>query len=92
MPGATPTATAALNKSAYSVGETMILTVDHQDADRQVLTVSVVVTDGNGNVSPPATATATIDAGVVTFTQTGGRTWALQPGSTLTRSVFTAIA
>lgn len=89
---ANPTATATLNKSTYAVGETMILTVDHADADRQALTVTVVVTDSQGNTSTPATASALIDAGTVTFTQTGGKTWVLQAGSTSSRSVYHATA
>lgn len=87
-----PQATATLNKSSYAVGETMILTVDHADADRQTLTVEVIVRDQSGNPSPPAIATATIDAGVVEFVNTGGKTWVLQAGATLSRSIFHATA
>jgi hypothetical protein len=89
---ANPTCTATLNKSSYNVGETLVLTVDHTDADRQTLTVEVVVRDQNGNPSPPSVATATIDAGVIEFTNTGGKTWVLQAGATLNRSVFHATA
>lgn len=89
---ANPTATATLNKATYAVGETMILTVDHTDADRQMLTVEVIVRDASGNPSPPAVAMANIDAGVVEFTNTGGKTWTLQAGATLNRSVFHATA
>lgn len=86
-----PTATAAFNKTApYAPGETMILTVDHADADRVTLTVSGVVTDSNGNTGP-FTATAEIDKGDVTITQSGGKTWAVQ-SETRDRTVFTAVA
>lgn len=88
---ANPTATATLNKTNYAVGETMVLTINHTDADRQTLTVAGTVTDSSGNVANWS-ATATIDAGVVAFTSTGGKTWTLQAGSTLTQSVFTAVA
>lgn len=88
---ANPTCSATLNKTSYAVGETITLTVNHTDADRQTLSVTVVVTDQEGNTSPPAVATATIDAGVVTFTQTGGKTWALQ-SATLNQSVYTTTA
>jgi hypothetical protein len=88
---ATPTATATLNKPNFAVGETMVLTVNHADADRQTLTIAGTVTGSDGLVANWST-TATIDAGVVAFTSTGGKTWTLQPGSTLTQSVFTAVA
>lgn len=87
---ANPTASATLNKAQYGVGEVMVLTVDHTDADRQTLTVSGVVTDSQGNTANWST-TADIDAGVVTFTQTGGKTWTLQ-SATANQSVYTATA
>ena len=88
---ATPTVTASLNKTQYAPGETMVLTVDHADADRQQLVISGTVTDSTGSVANWST-TAEIDAGVVTITQSAGKTWALQPGSTRSRSIFTATA
>lgn len=88
---ATPTATATLNKSSYAVGELMTLTVNHTDADRQSLTVTIVVNDSQGNSSLPASATADIDAGVVTFTATGGKVWSLVSASA-NQSVYTATA
>jgi len=87
---ANPTATASLNKTSYAVGETMTLTVSHTDADRLSLTVSGVVTDSQGNTGAWS-ATADIDAGAVTFTQTGGKTWTLQ-SATANQSVYTATA
>ena len=85
-----PTASATLNKNAYAVGETMTLTVNHTDADRQTITISGTVTDSQGGTATWST-TAQIDAGVVTFTQTGGKTWTLQ-SATPNQSVFTATA
>jgi hypothetical protein len=90
MAVANPTASATLNKSSYAVGETMTLTVNHTDADRATLTVAGTVTDSQGN-SAPWSATAQLDAGVVTITATGGKTWTLQ-SATANQSVFTATA
>jgi len=87
---AIPTASATLNKTSYAIGETMTLTVNHTDADRQTLTVSGVVTDSNGNTAAWS-STADLDAGVVTITQDGGKVWALQ-SATADQSVFTATA
>lgn len=87
---ANPTASAALNKSSYAVGETMTLTVNHTDADRQTITIAGTVSDSQGN-SAPWSVTADIDAGVVTFTSTGGKTWTLQ-SATANQSVYTATA
>lgn len=87
---ANPTASAALNKSSYAIGETMTLTVNHTDADRMTLTVSGVVTDSQGNTAPWS-STAELDAGVVTITNSGGREWTLQ-SATADQSVFTATA
>lgn len=87
---ALPTASASLNKSNYAVGETMVLTVNHTDADRQTITVSGTVTDSQGN-SANWSATAKIDAGVVTITQSSGKTWVVQ-SATENQTVFTAVA
>lgn len=87
---AAPTATAFLNKSSYSIGETVTLTIDHTDADRMTLTVAGVVTDSQGN-SAPWSADAVLDAGQVTFTDTGGKVWTLQ-SATLNQSVYTTTA
>lgn len=87
---ANPTASATLNKTSYAVGETMTLTVNHTDADRQTITIAGTVSDSQGN-SATWSATADIDAGVVTFTATGGKTWTLQ-SATANQSVYTATA
>ena len=87
---ANPTASATLNKASYAVGETIVLTINHADADRQTLTVSGTVTDSQGN-SANWSATAKIDAGVVAFTQSAGKTWSLQ-SATDNQSVYTTVA
>lgn len=87
---ANPTASATLNKPSYAVGETMTLVVNHTDADRQTITVAGTVSDSQGN-SAAWSVTADIDAGVVTFTATGGKTWTLQ-SATVNQSVYTATA
>lgn len=87
---ANPTASATLDKASYAVGELMTLTVNHSDADRQTITISGTVTDSAGNSAPWSTS-AKIDAGVVTITQTGGKTWTLVSASD-NQSKFTATA
>lgn len=87
---ATPTATATLNKALYAPGETIILTIDHADADRVSFTVSGVVTDSNGNTGE-FSASADVDKGDVTITQAGGLVWSVQ-SETRNRTVFTATA
>lgn len=87
---ANPTATATLNKSTYAVGETITLTINHTDADRQTINLSGTVTDSQGNTANWS-ASAKVDAGVVAFTQTGGKTWTLQ-SATDNQSVYTAVA
>lgn len=87
---ATPTATASLNKSAYTPGEVMVLTVNHADVDRSTLNVSGTVTDSLG-ASGSWSATAVIDAGAVAITNGGGKTWTVQSASR-DQTVFTATA
>lgn len=87
---ANPTASATLDKPNYAIGELMTLTVNHTDADRQTITVAGTVTDSSGNTASWS-ATAEIDAGVVTITQTGGKVWALVSASK-TQSKFTTTA
>lgn len=87
---ANPTASASLDKASYAVGELMTLTVNHTDADRQTITVSGTVTDSQGN-SASWSASAEIDAGVVTITNSGGKVWTLVSASK-NQSKFTATA
>ncbi|PWR11337.1 hypothetical protein DKT68_06205 [Micromonospora acroterricola] len=72
---ATPTATAALSASVYTPGDQMLLTVTYSDADTRPLTVTIVVTDAQGNSSAPVKVTAVIDPLTLTVTDDSGRTW-----------------
>ncbi|MER7332200.1 hypothetical protein ACIBTZ_16530 [Micromonospora sp. NPDC049460] len=72
---AAPTATASLNASTYSPGDQMTLTVTYGDADTKPVTVTIVVTDAQGNSSAPVKVTAVIDPLTVTVTDDSGRTW-----------------
>lgn len=87
---ANPTVTASLSKAAYAPGELMTLTVNHTDADRSSMTISVTVTDSTG-ATGQTSATAIIDQGVVTVTSSPSRTWTLT-ASSQNQSVFTATA
>ncbi|MBQ0991211.1 hypothetical protein PSH03_004324 [Micromonospora sp. PSH03] len=72
---AAPTATAALNASVFAPGDQMLLTITYSDADTKPLTVTIVVTDAQGNSSAPVKVTAVIDPLTVTVTDNSGRTW-----------------
>lgn len=72
---AAPTATAALNASVFAPGDQMLLTVTYSDADTKPLTVTIVVTDAQGNSSAPVKVTAIIDPLSVSVTDNSGRTW-----------------
>ncbi|MER7445090.1 hypothetical protein [Micromonospora avicenniae] len=72
---AAPTASASLNASTYSPGDQMNLTVTYGDADTRPLTVTIVVTDAQGNSSAPVRVAAVIDPLTVTVTDDSGRNW-----------------
>ncbi|MEH0820983.1 MULTISPECIES: hypothetical protein [unclassified Micromonospora] len=72
---AAPTVTASLNAATYSPGDQMTLTVTYSDPDTRPLTVTVVVTDAQGNSSAPVRVTAVIDPLTLTVTDDSGRTW-----------------
>ncbi|RIV38031.1 hypothetical protein [Micromonospora radicis] len=72
---AAPTVTASLNATTYAPGAQMLLTVNYGDPDNKVLTVTVVVTDAQGNSSAPAKVSAVIDPLTITVTDDSGRTW-----------------
>ncbi|MEV4810747.1 hypothetical protein [Micromonospora avicenniae] len=72
---AAPTASASLNASTYSPGDQMNLTVTYGDADTRALTVTIVVTDAQGNSSAPVRVAAVIDPLTVTVTDDSGRSW-----------------
>lgn len=73
---ATPVITSAsLDKPTYKVGDKMTLTVVYGDTDTKALTVSIVVTDAEGNKSAPTTATAVIDPLTLSVTDSSGKVW-----------------
>ena len=72
---AAPTATASLNAAVYAAGDPMTLTVTYGDADTRPVTVTVVVTDEQGNSSAPARITAVIDPLTLAVSDDSGRTW-----------------
>ncbi|MGB2567922.1 hypothetical protein ACPFP2_05650 [Micromonospora citrea] len=72
---AAPTVSASLNASTYSPGDAMTLTVTYGDPDTRPVTVTIVVTDAQGNSSAPVSVTAVIDPLTVTVTDDSGRAW-----------------
>lgn len=88
---ANPTITsAALNKAAYAPGETMTLTVNYSDPDKQNLQISIKVADSAGNEAN-ASVNAVIDPSVVTVTSAPSKTWT-KVSDTGAVAVFTAVA
>lgn len=88
---AVPTCAASLDKATYVPGETMVLTVTYGDADTQSVTVTVVVTDSQGNTSAPASVSAVVDPLTIAVSSVPARTWA-QQSNTGSVAVFTAVA
>lgn len=72
---AAPTVTVALDAAVYAPGDDMTLTVTYDDADSRPVTVTVVVTDAQGNSSAPARVTAVIHPLTLTVTDDSDRTW-----------------
>ncbi|MEU4679868.1 hypothetical protein [Micromonospora sp. NPDC023737] len=72
---AAPTASASLNASTYSPGDQMNLTVTYGDTDSRPLTITIVVTDAQGNSSAPVRVAAVIDPLTVTVSDDSGRSW-----------------
>ncbi|MBX7265818.1 hypothetical protein KIF24_07100 [Micromonospora sp. Llam7] len=72
---AAPTASASLNATSYVPGAQMLLTVTYGDPDNKTLTVSIVVTDAQGNSSAPVKVSPVIDPLTVAVTDDSGRTW-----------------
>lgn len=72
---AAPTVTASLNRATYAPGDVMILTITYGDSDTKPVSVSIVVTDSQGNASAPVVATAVIDPLAIAVTDSSGRTW-----------------
>ncbi|MFI9642488.1 hypothetical protein ACIG87_20925 [Micromonospora sp. NPDC051925] len=70
-----PTVTASLNASTYAAGDLMTLTISYADPDTRPVTVTIVVTDPQGNSSAPVRVTAVIDPLTVGVTDDSGRAW-----------------
>jgi hypothetical protein len=87
---AAPTVSAGLNASTYSPGDQMTLAVTYADRDTSALTVTVVLTDSQGNSSAPVNVTAVIDPLAVTVTDDEGRTWT-KVSDTGTVAVYRAV-
>ncbi|MFI7607885.1 hypothetical protein ACIBTV_22465 [Micromonospora sp. NPDC049366] len=88
---AAPTVTASLNAASYSPGDPMTLTVTYGDADTRPLTVTIVVTDAQGNSSAPVRVAAVIDPLTLTVTDDSGRDWT-RLSDTGTVAVYRAVA
>jgi uncharacterized protein YfaS (alpha-2-macroglobulin family) len=88
---ASPVVKATLDKTTYSPGDKIVLTVTYSDPDSAVQTITVTGTDSSGN---PATATVvltTADAVTLAVTDTGARTWA-KVSDTGSVAVFNSVA
>lgn len=89
---ANPTVSASLDKSSYSVGDKITLTVTYSDADNKTFNVTVVVTDSDGNTSAPVTLPVVLsDKVTVTVTDSDGRNWT-KVSDNGSVAVFTATA
>ncbi|MEH0937185.1 hypothetical protein [Micromonospora psammae] len=88
---AAPTVTASLNASTYSPGDQMTLTVTYGDPDTRPVTVTIVVTDAQGNSSAPVKVTAVIDPLTLGVTDDSGRTWT-KASDTGAVAVYRAVA
>ncbi len=88
---ANPTiSSASLNKASYMPGETMTLTVNYSDPDKQTLSIAIKVTDSGGNEAN-ANTSAIIDPSTVTVTSVPTKTWT-KVSDTGSVAVFTAVA
>jgi hypothetical protein len=88
---AIPTVSASLDKATYTPGETMTLTVNYSDSDRQTLVVTVTVADSQGNTSAPASVNAVVDPLTVNVSSTPARSWT-QVSNTGAVAVYTTTA
>ncbi|SCL37997.1 hypothetical protein GA0074692_4859 [Micromonospora pallida] len=88
---AVPTVTASLDATTYAPGDEMLLTIAYADADTQPLTVTITVTDAQGNHSAPVTVPVVVDPLAVTVQDDSGRTWT-RVSDTGAVAVFRAVA
>jgi hypothetical protein len=87
---ANPTVTASLDKTTYSPGDQMVLTVNYGDTDSKAVKVTVTVEDAEGNKSAPVVVNAVIDPLTVAVTD-ADRTWTKQTDNGAT-AVYKATA
>ncbi|MGW4467560.1 hypothetical protein [Micromonospora sp. NPDC004704] len=90
---AAPTITSAtLNKSSYSRGETMILTVVGTDADEELIEITLSVRSGaSGASSVPVVVPVVLDELQAVATDSEARTWT-QVARTGATFVLTSVA
>lgn len=91
---ANPTVSAALNKTTFSPGEQMILTVTYGDADNQTTTHTTTITgtDQDGNAATVQVTRSVVHVDNVTVTVTeSDKTWTKQSDNGSV-AVFTATA
>jgi hypothetical protein len=86
-----PTLSASTDKPSYPVGALMTLTVTYGDPDRTAMTITVTVTDAEGNKSAPVTIPVVIDPLQIAVVSTPSRAWT-KVSDTGSVAVFTAIA
>lgn len=86
---AAPTVTASLNKATYNPGEQMQLTVTYGDADHDVATQTITVSDSAGTETV-VTTTAVVDPLTVEVSDPD-RTWTKQSDNGQV-AVFTSTA
>lgn len=74
---ANPTLTASLNKETFAPGEEMVLTVQRSDADSHSGSVTIVVTDSQGNSSEPIIVPWTVQDQTTVSVTDSSRVWTL---------------
>lgn len=87
---ANPTVSATLDKSVYTPGDVMTLTVNYSDADTKSVKLTITVEDSQGNVSAPVVVNAVIDQVTVRISDSD-RPWTLV-SDTGSVAVFQAVA
>ncbi|SCE72966.1 hypothetical protein GA0070216_101619 [Micromonospora matsumotoense] len=88
---AAPTVTASLDASTYSPGDPITLTVGYADPDTRPVTLTIVLTDSQGNSSAPVRVTAVIDPLTVGVADDSGRAWT-KVSDTGTTAVYRVVA
>lgn len=90
---AAPVVSCTLDKSSYAIGQTMTLTITATDADAKSGTVSVVVTDAEGNASTAVVSPYTItDVMSAAVTDSNGKVFSRVTGAGVFPATYTATA